>query len=401
MTNKLAVAVKRHPLHSLCSYLGCFPPHVPRTLLQRLPQGPGVILDPFCGSGTTLLESHLLGRACVGIDLNPLAVALSTAKIQSVKIEEVEDRLTELRQGFSPCSDHDDDDAERLQTFFHPRTLSQLRYLRDAFDLSRPEDLFLRGAVLGIMHGKHRRGEPEKDGYRTAYLSIDMPNTFSMSVSYVKGYVAKHKLKQPAVDVFAQLSKRSNWLLRDGAAARPKGRSTVIQGDATLMPQILSEHGIPRVAAIITSPPYLGILRYGAFNWIRLWFLRADAAQVDRTLDGTDSMDRYLGFMASFMRSAAEILKPGDPMALVIGDVDEFGSSMNLAKRVWDEVGGLVPFELEGRILQDQSFDPSAKTTRIWGEGKKGRATDIDRVLVMRRVSRQQRAAIRKVSGVR
>lgn len=389
--------LKRHPLHSLCSYLGSFPPHVPGRLIEDLGliKSPGVVLDPFCGSGTTLLESHLKGKACVGIDLNPLAVALSSAKLQPVTIEGVEERLTELRQDFSLVDDEDDDGIEKLQTFFHPRTLSQLRYLRVALDKYRPEDVFLRGAILGIMHGKFRKGPADKESYQTAYLSIDMPNTFSMSVPYVKQYVKKKDLKQPPVDVFVQLAVRTRHLLRENAAPTPKGRSLVIHGDATLAPHLLREHGIGRVAGIITSPPYLGILRYGAFNWIRLWFLRADAAHVDKTLDGTDSMDRYLGFMASFMRAAAEVLRPGDPMALVVGDVDEFGTSVNLASRVWQEIGGLVPFEKDGNIFQDRGFDPSAKTTRIWGEEKKGRATDVDRVLVLRRVARQQRSSSR------
>jgi SAM-dependent methyltransferase len=380
---------KRHPLHSMCSYLGCFPPRVPYNLIRRLFSERDVVLDPFCGSGTTLVEARQLGHSCVGVDLNPLAVAIAKAKMQDVDETVVLERLGELASQFSFCLEADTSVLEQLQTFFHPRTLTQLRYLRNALDPSRSEDLFLQGALLGIMHGKFRKNKS------TAYLSIDMPNTFSMSPTYVEGYVKKHDLKQPPVDVFSQLAVRTRWLLREMPLPR-KTHGRVFHGNATALPEILDGARAGRIAGIVTSPPYLGILRYGAFNWIRLWFLRCDAAPVDRMLDGTDSMDRYLGFMVSFLRAAADVLSVDAPMALVIGDVHEFGTRVNLAKRVWDELGGLVPFEMV-RISYDR-FDESVKTTRIWGEEKKGRATPMDRVLLLRRIPKRSRRLSRRTA---
>ncbi len=371
------MAEKKHPLHSMCSYLGCFPPSVPRKIIEEwVPEG-ALVLDPFCGSGTTLIEATNLGHPCIGIDLNPLAVALSSAKIQNVDVEDVNYRLQEIANSYRGRIDLEEV-PESLGIFFHPRALSQLVYLREALDLSKPEDIFIRGALLGIMHGKFR-----KDG-STAYLSIDMPNTFSMSPAYVKRFVARHSLSRPAVDVFAKLRDRCHWLLREGSL-KSSHKVHVMQGDAARLAPALQDAGIKQVDAIVTSPPYLGILRYGAFNWIRLWFLGYEPSYIDRSLDGTDSLDRYLSFMASFLMSAAEVLKPGSPVALVIGDVVEFGTHLNLAQRVWEDLGDLVPFEIAAIDL-DQ-FDETSKTTRIWGEGKKGRATPLDRILVMERIA--------------
>jgi hypothetical protein len=94
-------------------------------------------------------------------------------------------------------------------------------------------------------------------------------------------------------------------------------------------------------------------------------------------------LDRYLSFMENFLAAAARVLLPDAPIALVIGDVHEFDVKLKLAERVWDELVGLVPFELV-RIVADQ-FDANGKTTRIWGEERKGKATPLDRVLVLRR----------------
>jgi SAM-dependent methyltransferase len=370
-----------HPIHSMSSYLGGYPPRIPRGLVERWVGPRATVLDPFCGSGTTLVEAKLLGRRSIGIDLNPLAVALSRAKMQSVGLEDLIDRLTSLASGFHGESDIDEV-PENLFPIYNRRTLAQLCYLRRALVDDIGEDVFLKGCVLGIMHGKHRR-----DG-STAYLSVDMPNTFSMSPEYVRRFVERNGLQQPPVDVFSKLRERVTWLLRSGALpASP--RSDVIHGDAGKLDELVHGLGIGSVGAIITSPPYLGILRYGAFNWIRLWFLGYDQYAIDRSLQTTDSLEIYLSFMVSLLTAAGHVLRPGGIAALVIGDVVEHGQHVPLAERVWQELCGLVPFEMLECVVD--AYDESSKTTRVWGEGRKGRATPKDRVLVLQRIALRRR----------
>jgi len=374
---------KKHPFHSMCSYLGCFPPVVPRKIIEQWTRPGAIVLDPFCGAGTSLVEAILLGRKTVGIDMNPLAVAISRAKIQQVVLGDVLYRIQDLA-GRYRGADNLSDIPEDLSVIFHSRTLSQLEYLRCQLDPGSPEDAFLIGALLGIMHGKFRKGGG------SAYLSIDMPNTFSMSPEYVRNFVRRKGLRQVPIDAFGKLAERARRLLREGAL--PKGASLVLKGDATDLRSLLRGSGVESVDAIVTSPPYLGVLRYGAFNWIRLWFLGLKPAAVDRTLDSTNSLERYLSFITSFLMSASEVMKPGSVAALVIGDVVEQGLHLPLADRIWEEIEGLVPFTL--KAIEMDNFDASAKTTRIWGDDKKGRATPRDRILILERRSPQK--AIKK-----
>ncbi|MDX1999761.1 MAG: DNA methyltransferase [Thermoanaerobaculia bacterium] len=360
----------------MSSYLGGFPPRVPRSIMESYVPARTIVLDPFCGAGTTLVEARLSGRPTIGIDKNPLAVALSRAKMASVDFDQVCARLDELAFDF-PGEIALDPDSDNIRIIFHSRTLAQLCYLRDALDPDRDIDAFLIGAILGIMHGKMR-----KDG-GTAYLSIDMPNTFSMSPEYVRRFVQKHELARPPIDVFHQLRQRAKWLLRSGSLPNQPA-ATVIEGDATDLPRLLRTAGFRTVGAVVTSPPYLGILRYGAFNWIRLWFLRQTQQQVDRLLDGTDSMDVYLSFMATFFDSLSKVTRPGAVVAMVIGDVVENGQHVPLADRLWEELGDMFPFELVANI--EDGYDNHTKTTRIWGKDRKGKATPKDHVLVMGRV---------------
>jgi site-specific DNA-methyltransferase (adenine-specific) len=361
----------------MATYLGSYPPHVPRSLLAALLPLKSVVLDPFCGSGTTLLEARLLGHEAIGVDRNPLAVAIARGKNQAVAIDDVEFRLTELARSFPGLRAlHDVPDS--LHTIYHERTLAQLCHLREELDPETPEDAFLLGALLGIMHGKWRR-----DG-STAYLSIDMPNTFSMSPAYVERFVSKHELKKPAVDAFANLRQRARWLLRKGAIPVAT-KCSVLGGDATQLSTVIGDSQRERIGCILTSPPYLGVLRYGAFNWIRLWLLRCDPKEVDSVLDSTDSLDRYLSFFATFLHSASKVLAEKSLLIAVVGDVVERGQHVPLAERVWEEVEGIAPFRLR-EVLVDH-YDADRKTTRIWGEEKKGRATPLDRVLILERVA--------------
>jgi SAM-dependent methyltransferase len=365
----------------MSSYLGGFPPRIPRRLIEEWIPPRTTILDPFCGSGTTLIEAKLSGRPSIGVDLNPLAVALAQAKVQPISLDDVLYRLTDLAEGFRGETDLDES-PESLAPIFHRRTLAQLCYLRKSLDDRLAEDIFLRGCVLGIMHGKGRR-----DG-TTTYLSVDMPNTFSMSPEYVRRFVERNRLHPPPVDVFLKVRQRCDWLLRMGALHKSPP-STVLQGDAAQIDGLLRKSGVHTVGAIITSPPYLGILRYGAFNWIRLWFLGYNHHQIDQALAVTDSLDIYLSFMASFLAAAGRVLRPEGVMVLVIGDVVENSQYVRLAERIWTELEGLVPFELIK--IETDAYDQTTKTTRVWGEQRKGQATPMDRVIVLRRTVAQQR----------
>ncbi len=75
-------------IHSIHPYPAKFIPEIPRTLISNLPIPPNtIILDPFCGSGVTLVESQKAGIESVGVDLNPIACLLSKVKTQRLPSE--------------------------------------------------------------------------------------------------------------------------------------------------------------------------------------------------------------------------------------------------------------------------------------------------------------------------
>ena len=79
------------------------------------------------------------------------------------------------------------------------------------------QSCMIAGALAGIMHGSHRR-----DG-TSQYLSISMPNTFSMSPTYVAKFISEKGLRPPEQDVFERLRDKLARLYLD-AIDGPDGR---------------------------------------------------------------------------------------------------------------------------------------------------------------------------------
>lgn len=70
------------PVHDWYRFVLSFPPHLVRTYLQRFAvKNSAVVLDPFCGTGTTLVECQKLGFSSIGIEANPMAALASRVKV--------------------------------------------------------------------------------------------------------------------------------------------------------------------------------------------------------------------------------------------------------------------------------------------------------------------------------
>ena len=77
----------RYATHGLHEYRGKFFPQLVRALINRarVPDD-GIVLDPMCGSGTTLVEARLAGRDAYGLDINPLSVFVAEVKCRSLSL---------------------------------------------------------------------------------------------------------------------------------------------------------------------------------------------------------------------------------------------------------------------------------------------------------------------------
>lgn len=375
-----------HSAHAMCSYQGMFPAKLVHYFVERYSRPGDLIIDPFSGRGTTVLQARVEGRRTVGNDLNPLGYVLSRAKANPPEWTRILEFIGELERGYHRSSGNDLDVPDEIQMLFHPRTLAQIAYLRARL-LSVPttkwssEEAMVAACVAGILHGAIR-----KDG-TSAYLSISMPNTFSMAPAYVKKFIADNELVPPDQDVFARLREkvaRQYLDSMDGSSGSVHNRDAV----AFLKRKQLSE----RVDLLITSPPYLRVVNYGTSNWIRLWWLGLDGVArnggagrkaLDAELDHGHLYGPYRDFILRVLVGVRQVLARTGVAVLVIGDVaTPDRPSIALAEQIWREIGDKTGLRLLEFIEDD--LPAGNKVSRIWGDTR-GQATDRDCVLVLAR----------------
>jgi SAM-dependent methyltransferase len=130
----------RYSAHGLHEYRGKFHPQMVRTIGNLLRLEPGAtVLDPFCGSGTTLLEAAHLGWNAAGIDLNPLGVYIANAKLIAIRapLDELSGEAGSLARRLGMGADRISPgqwrevlpNREYLESWFSEAVLDQLAFI--------------------------------------------------------------------------------------------------------------------------------------------------------------------------------------------------------------------------------------------------------------------------------
>lgn len=133
----------RYSVHGLHEYRGKFNPQVSRALVNILgvPTG-GVLLDPFCGSGTTLVEAAHRGVLGIGTDLNPLAVFIANAKLSALTTpaKRLEAALVRILSRETQLSADllQDSRGTYLASWFEAEVLDQIERLHSAIAEEEP-----------------------------------------------------------------------------------------------------------------------------------------------------------------------------------------------------------------------------------------------------------------------
>ena len=347
------------PQHYMCSYMAMFPPELPHYFIERFTKPGDTVLDPFCGRGTAPVEAAAQRRHGIGNDLNPLAVILTRGKLSNPSIEDVLSRLRELEGRYDPEDWSTDEEPDRIRMIYHENTLRQMVYLKSALDWSKPGvDAFIVAVLMGAMHGNSK-----------GFLSLPMPNTFSMGWGYIAGKIEEDPVRWscPDRDAFEVLRVRINRQLAKGRLA---GSGDTIFGDVRELDQKV-EHG--SVQLLFTSPPYLKVIKYGLYNWIRLWFLTDSGSheEVDETLDDTHALVEYLDFMRDTLTATLPLMDRDRGISCwAIGDV----KGLNLAWAVWHHAASGIEVEVDdGSVMRykliaivEDNIPAEQKVTKMW-----------------------------------
>lgn len=252
----------RNPLHSICPYFAMFPETFVQNYLLAYSRPGDQIFDPFCGRGTTILESLLNNRDAIGVDINPVAACVAGAKADVPEYQHVLARINELQDSFEVPEICTPLSHEFFAACFHTETLQHILYLRSQLKWEHSKiDRFIAAMALGVLHGESHKTE--------LCFSNRMPRTISTKPDYSVRWWREKGLTPPRRHAFEILRKCAEFRLLGEV---PSKRGRVVLSDARQSGRKLKAFE-GRVSLVITSPPYLDTTDYAEDQWLRLWFL--------------------------------------------------------------------------------------------------------------------------------
>jgi hypothetical protein len=308
-----ADAPDRAHVHGFHAYPARAHPVTARRLVEAFAPAKGLVLDPFCGSGTILIEAMLAGRNALGTDLNPLAVMLARAKTHPRKPEataaliatakevaDFADKRRKAKLGATRRLPQED------VSIFTPHVLLELDGIRAGIEKAPPEarpDLQLVFSSI-LVKLSAKRGD-----------TSDEPLEKRVSAGYpARLFVRK---TEELVNRFAEFA---------SLLPSPAPRSRVLLDDAAKLAKVEEAS----IDAVITSPPYVATYDYLAHHELRMRWLDLDVRRLAKDelgarrhyerLTPDEARASWEREMAKFFRALARVTKRGAPVVLLLAD---------------------------------------------------------------------------------
>ena len=297
-------------VHRLHPYLGKFVPQLVEALLARYVRHGGRVLDPFAGSGTTLVQALESGRPATGVDVaafNCLLMRVKSARYNLFALEnEVRDAVARLEwfDGAAPSAP-----SRYMAEWFAPRTAADLLFFRGLLNQYEHSD------VLRVVLARAARS-----ARLTTHFDLDFPR----SPQAGEYWCHKHRRVCRPVERAAHFLRRYGLdtverIKAFARARRPRVEADVVHGDAR--EQLL---GGP-FAGVVTSPPSPGLIDYHEQHRYAYELLGLDdrrELELGAAASGTSraALEAYShGISRVLMRARAE-LEPRAPVVIVVDD---------------------------------------------------------------------------------
>lgn len=286
---EFAEADTQYLTHNIHRYSGKFIPQIARKVIEILTQEGDIILDPYNGSGTTMLEALLTERNAIGSDINPLALLISEVKCTLINSEKLDWLVTFFEEKLSFLNIKDDlflsQDREEFEKiiqsdirfenewfkkWFEPENLKELIFINTIIKDLQKEDL--KKISLLAFSQILRRTSRAHSGY---------PN-----VMFDKNAAPKTR---PSKVFIPELIKITNMLRSLNKQVDTSTNILIKYGDARNI-----ELNNNSVDAVITHPPYIGSVPYAEYGLLSLMWLGEDPKILDKTLTGGQRQSKYV-----------------------------------------------------------------------------------------------------------
>jgi hypothetical protein len=276
-------------------------------LVERYVPPGGAVLDPFAGSGTTLVQALESGRDASGADIAAFNVLLMRVKTAEYNLFSLERELRETLAAFeaAPPASAPRDSAY-LDRWYAPRALDELLAFRELIGRTDHED------VLRIVLARAARS-----ARLTPHFDLDFPRAPQIGPYWCH----KHRRECRPVEEAARFLRRyaldTLARIKTFARARERGRQAeVLHGDARTL-----DFG-RRFDAVLTSPPYPGLIDYHEQHRYAYELLGLPDLGELELGRGTSraALAAYVDGIADVLANAASQLRPGAPVLVVVND---------------------------------------------------------------------------------
>jgi DNA methylase len=294
-------------VHRLHPYLGKFVPQLVEILLSRYFRPGGRVLDPFAGSGTTLVQALESGLDATGVDVAAFNCLLMDVKTRAYNPFVLERELREAHARVGETSSGKP--SAYARRWFAPQAARELLGFRALVDD------YAHGDVLRIVLARAARS-----ARRTAHFDLDLPRAPQLEPYWCH----KHRRECRPVETASQFLRRyaldTLARLKEFAQVRARGRAaTVIHGD------VRGERLAGRFDGIVTSPPYPGLIDYHEQHRYAYELLGLDdrrELELGAAATGTSraAIAAYCDGITAALANAAASLRRGAPVLIVVND---------------------------------------------------------------------------------
>jgi SAM-dependent methyltransferase len=286
--------------HYLFRFPAKFHPPAVRCLIDRYSRPGDIILDPFCGSGTLLLEAALSGRSAIGLDVDPVAAFISRVKCTPLPQRELERAFESIKTGLQRKRRAQREYDRLIHTDLSPHSINRFRRRLGIPNIPRIEHWFRMYVVLDL--AKLRKAilrapvAPRvRDFFLACFASIirNASNADPVPVSglEVTAHMKRLDVQGRRIDPFELFERR---VVRELAGMGElwkqvkKVNVRVQRGDAT---ELTRQVPATSVDVVITSPPYNTAVDYYRRHTLEMYWLDMVRSREDRL----DLAPKYLG----------------------------------------------------------------------------------------------------------
>jgi tRNA G10 N-methylase Trm11 len=287
--------------HCFHTYPAMMIPQVARRILENFGKGAKLLFDPYCGTGTSLVEANLRGINSVGTDVNPLARLIATSKTTKINIPLLDSIIYDFNDYIFKLSFQEGIDYEII--------IPPIKNIDYWFSKDVQQKL---GTILNYI--ERIKDEKIKNFFKVAFSETVRDSSFLKSGEF-KLVRSKNFENKNGINVFKLMSEklsRNKMGLIEFQNACPENVETKVYDFNTVFNIPTDILPTNSVDIVLTSPPYgdsKTTVAYGQFSrFANEWLGYSEANQIDKKLMGGMKKKNHQIFSSSILNDLVNTL---------------------------------------------------------------------------------------------